>query len=360
MIAVCGPKGTGKSNFARLITNQLVQWAGECYYLDTDCGQPEFTRPGLVSLTRVDAPVFGLPLLRQRSPCRAHFIGDTSPESNPVGYLTAVQSLITWFFQQEFSRSAPLILNTNGWIKGLGYDLLCDVLRSLSPTLVVGLMSPNPKNNLPEGHFWGPEGKGGSVDGCSLLNVPGYAVCIGEGTAGTPSRSAPETRASLWLHFARSCVDVDASASSLQLQSQDAGLSLQQTPPARQGGAAASSNKADEESAAEKKWSGVAGRLAAQRPFRVSLREVRVDFIFSGRKNGEAPWHADGSDSTCRALNCALVGLCELPAASASGRGANEGAFVEDLHFVGPISGNLDESLNFPFTVVCCLRFVRG
>lgn len=31
----------------------------DSYYLDTDPGQPEFTPPGIVSLTKVDQPVIG-------------------------------------------------------------------------------------------------------------------------------------------------------------------------------------------------------------------------------------------------------------------------------------------------------------
>lgn len=45
-VAVCGAKGTGKSSFARLLANSLLSWAPAVAWLDTDCGQPEFTVPG--------------------------------------------------------------------------------------------------------------------------------------------------------------------------------------------------------------------------------------------------------------------------------------------------------------------------
>ncbi len=47
--AVCGSKGTGKSTFGRLLLNSLLNVCSEVAWLDTDCGQPEFTVPGLLS-----------------------------------------------------------------------------------------------------------------------------------------------------------------------------------------------------------------------------------------------------------------------------------------------------------------------
>lgn len=48
--AICGSKGTGKSSFGRLLLNNLLNTCREVAWLDTDCGQPEFTVPGLHTL----------------------------------------------------------------------------------------------------------------------------------------------------------------------------------------------------------------------------------------------------------------------------------------------------------------------
>ena len=50
--AVCGSKGTGKSTFSRLLLNTLLNKCDQVAWLDTDCGQPEFTVPGQPLLTR--------------------------------------------------------------------------------------------------------------------------------------------------------------------------------------------------------------------------------------------------------------------------------------------------------------------
>lgn len=44
--AVCGSKGTGKSTFGRLLLNSLLNACNQVAWLETDCGQPEFTVPG--------------------------------------------------------------------------------------------------------------------------------------------------------------------------------------------------------------------------------------------------------------------------------------------------------------------------
>ncbi len=46
MVAVCGSKNVGKSTFARLLVNSLLNAHPHVAFLDIDCGQPEFTCPG--------------------------------------------------------------------------------------------------------------------------------------------------------------------------------------------------------------------------------------------------------------------------------------------------------------------------
>ena len=78
---------------------------------------------GLVSLTLLEAPLFGPPHAHLQSPTRAHFIGDLSPQSNPAHYTAAVQSLHDWYREHSAKHLGngkarpPLVINTHGWIK---------------------------------------------------------------------------------------------------------------------------------------------------------------------------------------------------------------------------------------------------
>lgn len=78
---------------------------------------------GLVSLTLLDKPVFGPPHLHMQQPTRCHFIGDLSPQGNPLHYLASVRSLYDWYLNQSGRKEQgntvrpPLVVNTHGWIK---------------------------------------------------------------------------------------------------------------------------------------------------------------------------------------------------------------------------------------------------
>ena len=76
---------------------------------------------GLVSLTYLRQPLFGPPFMRQLQPARAFFIGDTSPQSDPVRFVSAVEQLCAWHWDQQQHRAGstpvPLVVNTAGWVK---------------------------------------------------------------------------------------------------------------------------------------------------------------------------------------------------------------------------------------------------
>ena len=64
--------------------------------------------------------------------------GDTSPQGNPELYTSAVASLYRRYCalgpDPATGRWPPLVLNTHGWIRGLGLDVLGQVLRSVGLT----------------------------------------------------------------------------------------------------------------------------------------------------------------------------------------------------------------------------------
>lgn len=148
-------------------------------YLDTDLGQPEFTTPGLVSLSVLSSPVLGTdssiveeslankkinpgPSFTHLSiPIAAHFIGSTSPANDPDNYLSAISALIATYTteieypllddltkQVKIRDRIPLIINTQGWIKGLGLDLLNRIKDQIKPTHLFNF------KNLEENENW--------------------------------------------------------------------------------------------------------------------------------------------------------------------------------------------------------------
>lgn len=94
-----------------------------CQSLLGSVGHFQVCYAGLVSLTLLDKPVFGPPHLHMQQPTRSHFIGDLSPQGNPLHYLASVRSLYDWYWnhcgskQQGSTVKPPLVVNTHGWIK---------------------------------------------------------------------------------------------------------------------------------------------------------------------------------------------------------------------------------------------------
>lgn len=227
VVVVCGNKNVGKSTFGRWLVNRLLTVVSRVAYLDTDCGQPEFTPCGLVSLHWVEQPVFGQPHLHPRQPLTARFIGDTSPKSDPRLYLLAIQDLVRRYHEEEAVRPGaahtPLVVNTHGWVKGTGLDLMAQMLTNLQPSHLVNLQSSTTNRDLPEGVFWDQKGSG-----CHRMDLPGIggmrqdlgdptspssstlgALSDGETRQRTPSGrsiTSSESRTLLWLQWARQCV----------------------------------------------------------------------------------------------------------------------------------------------------------
>lgn len=96
-------------------------------------------------------------------PVASHYLGSTSPASDPSAYSTAVSSLLQMYRDEiEFegdvvparsrrrgareiadhngsSGRMPLIVNTQGWVKGLGADLLVKLKADVRPTHIYSI-----------------------------------------------------------------------------------------------------------------------------------------------------------------------------------------------------------------------------
>uniref|UniRef100_A0ACD5VGA6 Uncharacterized protein n=1 Tax=Avena sativa TaxID=4498 RepID=A0ACD5VGA6_AVESA len=165
VVLVCGPANSGKSTFSRLLLNSLLPRYGRVGYLDTDVGQPEFSPPGCLSIHVVDEAIADprYPVLREAERC--YFYGDISSKRDPQTYLNSVFLLYTYFVEKyrcPGSQVLPLIVNTPGWVKGTGFDMLVEMLRYICPTIVVQICTRMQRKNLPDGLFWLDDGQTGS------------------------------------------------------------------------------------------------------------------------------------------------------------------------------------------------------
>jgi polynucleotide 5'-hydroxyl-kinase GRC3/NOL9 len=139
---VCGAKDMGKSSFSRYLINRLLAKYKRVAYLETDVGQSEFTPSGLLSLHYLTNPILGPPFTHQQlEPERSFYFGSASPRNNPDYYIACIFELVNhWRQDQDQVRDEqeqewiPLVVNTQGWVSGVGYELLLNQIRKVGPT----------------------------------------------------------------------------------------------------------------------------------------------------------------------------------------------------------------------------------
>lgn len=144
-IMAVGAKSSGKSTFNRILCNHLWSWtpAKKCIYLDLDPGQPEFGPPGQVSLVEVSAPILGPPFTHQASArsnnfrlIRSHTIAATNFKDDAEHYKACAADLV-----RHVDQRYPVIVNSCGWVSGLGASVLSDLSASLQTSDII-LLEP--------------------------------------------------------------------------------------------------------------------------------------------------------------------------------------------------------------------------
>eukprot|EP00164_Ancoracysta_twista_P019594 GFYU01034543.1.p1 GENE.GFYU01034543.1~~GFYU01034543.1.p1 ORF type:complete len:489 (-),score=115.43 GFYU01034543.1:153-1412(-) len=119
-------------------------------FLDTDVGQPEFTPAGLVSLnvltsTRDLDHLLSAPHTHMSRPTVSYFVGDTTPKSNPELYLSCVVKAMQYYQTHLAHQGVPLVVNTCGWIKGYGLEIIHSIVQATKPTHFIQLLSQDEK-----------------------------------------------------------------------------------------------------------------------------------------------------------------------------------------------------------------------
>lgn len=165
-----GPKGVGKSTFARSLLNTLAHsgQSRKVAFLDLDLGQPELNLPGTVSLLLLNdkedsstLPLLSPSWLTQSASssasshhhhhCYSHYLGQVTPKDIPSAYLSAIESLLSHLNNSSQSgrhrhrappqphRPTHLVVNTMGWTKGLGSELSARIETLIRPDIIYDL-----------------------------------------------------------------------------------------------------------------------------------------------------------------------------------------------------------------------------
>ncbi|KTW29188.1 hypothetical protein T552_01145 [Pneumocystis carinii B80] len=140
-IIICGPKLSGKSTFAKNLINKFLTGRYNEHkaieginYIETDPGQPEFSPHGIISSHYIKKPVINPSFTHCTLPSltKAHFLGNISPQNNPKHFLLCVNDI----FNTD-KKNVPTIINTPGWTKGMGLELLNEIINLSNCTYLV-------------------------------------------------------------------------------------------------------------------------------------------------------------------------------------------------------------------------------
>ena len=148
-IMIIGNKNSGKSTLSKTLLNSLILAnQNTVSYLDLDPGQSEFSMPYCLSLTNHSKPIIGMnvPKVSGDEDSVSHYYGFTTPQSQPSQYVSIIKALFREYDQVYRPRGHHLIINTPGWIKGYGKELLNELTAFINPNQLI-LLSNNTDND---------------------------------------------------------------------------------------------------------------------------------------------------------------------------------------------------------------------
>lgn len=143
-----GGKGVGKSTFIRYLINANFEKFKQFLFIDLDIGQPELFVPQTLSATIVTEPILGPGYLQNVKPAKAVLFGDINILPDPIKYWRCVTEIFTFCSAHENCRKIPWIINTMGYNRGFGTELIACILKIFKPTDLVQIQSRSTMKNF--------------------------------------------------------------------------------------------------------------------------------------------------------------------------------------------------------------------
>ncbi|VVA96473.1 unnamed protein product [Arabis nemorensis] len=141
-VIVVGPTDSGKSTLTKMLLSWAAKQGWKPTFVDLDVGQGSITIPGSIAATPIEMPldpVEGFPL----DMALVYYYGHAAPGNNVELYKALVKELAQ-VLERQFvgnpeSRAAGMVINTMGWIDGVGYELLLHAIDTFNASVVLVL-----------------------------------------------------------------------------------------------------------------------------------------------------------------------------------------------------------------------------
>ncbi|XP_017027311.1 polynucleotide 5'-hydroxyl-kinase NOL9 isoform X2 [Drosophila kikkawai] len=218
-IIIAGGKGVGKSSLLRYLINRNLSQLPSFLLIDLDIGQPEIFVPQTVSCTLIDGPLLGPGFLLNKQPECAYVVGHTNIVMCAEQYARAVIQLIQHVQKDSKYENIPWLINTMGYNKGFGTELMALLVDRIRPTDLIQIASPIAINNFDSPLEWSSLSQCKPIiymaDEFRVKEIPKYTLhrlmsAVPPKERGTWSLSAKDMRYSNLLARLSSCLTGNA------------------------------------------------------------------------------------------------------------------------------------------------------
>lgn len=143
-----GGQGVGKSTCIRYLINSNLSRHTKFLLIDLDIGQPELFLPQTVSATLVTDAILGPGFLQNVKPLKSIYYGDLNVLLSPIKYLQSILALHAYCMGRKELSNIPWVVNTMGYTRGLGYEIISSILRIFNPTDLIQIQSRSYRDNF--------------------------------------------------------------------------------------------------------------------------------------------------------------------------------------------------------------------
>lgn len=144
---IAGGKNVGKSTSMRCLINSLLGTSKKVVLIDVDPGQAECTPPGCISYSLIEEPLMGPNFTHLKTPVYQLFIDDVSVNRCLTRYLEGIKMLIEKLKECPILSRLPIVVNTMGFTKSLGWNIIIFTIKLIRPSIILQIMSSKNKNN---------------------------------------------------------------------------------------------------------------------------------------------------------------------------------------------------------------------
>jgi len=143
-VMICGPTDSGKSSLSKILLNYSLREGHTPTFVDLDVGQGAITIPSTLSAAVLQSQIDieDAFLILPENPI-VYYFGHVSP-GNDVNYFKNLSARLSETLKQRYSvddkaRRSGMIINTCGWVDGIGYDLLVQSARDFEVDTIISM-----------------------------------------------------------------------------------------------------------------------------------------------------------------------------------------------------------------------------